>query len=121
METATVVDMTPQAETLAEACLGQMMIAFGKGVGGLWVSRGTVRAIRQRYEELAYQYARDPKFVREYEEEAAHVLHKLETIGRVAALRATSDYRGTISAEDFIEAERRVSIKGPTQLCDGVF
>ncbi len=123
MKAASVVDindMAPQAEIDVEARFGQLMIAFGKGVGDLWVERGTVTAIRQCYAGLAMKYARDPQFALKYERDAVQVLRKIETIGRVAALRATRDCRGTIFAEDFVEAERQVNIKGPTQHCSEV-
>ena len=78
-------------ELLAEQILGQMIFAAGSGSGGQWVAMEAITEIRKYFKQFidgVLQSGSQSTATREWKEEAAHVLHYMDTIGRVATQRS---------------------------------
>ena len=98
-------------QELAEQILGQMIFAAGSGSGGLWVAREAISEIRTYFHPFVagvISRQSQSKATQEWKEAAAHILHYLDTIGRVAAQRALAGCQYCIDGAAMREAIRCV-------------
>jgi hypothetical protein len=78
-------------QELAEQILGQMIFAAGSGSGGQWVAGDAISEIRAYFSPFVLRVIgrqSQGKARQEWKEAAVHILHYMDTIGRLAAQRS---------------------------------
>ena len=97
----------------AELILGQMLVAFGAGVGFMRVSRQTVAAFRRGHAEIA----RDIISEGAWDEDGVHLLEHVRAVGRLAANLAVTRGDVGVTEGDLKDAFANVSRTSLTRWC----
>jgi len=96
-----------EGQDLADQILGQMIFATGSGAAGQWVSMEAIAEIRTFFSPFVLEVIgkKGPsKGTQEWKQDAAHVLHYMDTIGRVAAQKSIAAGQYWIEAKVMVEA-----------------
>jgi len=97
----------------AELILGQMLVAFGAGVGFMRVSRQTVAAFRKGHGKIA----RDIISKGAWEEDGVHLLEHVRAVGRLAANLAVNRGDVGVTEGDLNDALGNASRTSRTRWC----
>lgn len=100
----------------AEAIMGQYLFAAGCGAAGQWVKLEAVQMLRSHYLE-SIQRALEKRH--EWQDDASHILHYMQVIGRLAASKATAAGRASIDGDTMARAVSTVeeNYTGPGGRC----
>ena len=94
--------------------LSQALVALGQGTGPIRVSRAACQAFVDHYEP----WIQRKRLASSWSDDGVQVLERVRAIGRLAALRATSEARTAIGPEDVETAMSAVEALATTALCD---
>jgi hypothetical protein len=94
-------------QELAEQILGQMIFAAGSGAGGQWVAMEAISEIRAYFHPFVLRVIGGQpqgKAAQQWKKDATHILHYMDTIGRVAAHRSIAACQYWIDGKTMREA-----------------
>ena len=101
-------------DTFAEDVIGQAMVAFGSGAGGMRVSRKTIAAMRAHYSK---KLAEHPEIPADWGKEGVQALERITATGRLAASLATQAGETVVQPSHFESAAAAVEARSDTPYC----
>ena len=94
-----------------ETVVAQLYIAFGTGIGSLFVSPEAIVAGRRQYETLVGHN------LEKWPQTSMQALEYARTLGRVSALLTISEGRNTITADNYRQASELVKHSSHAMIC----
>ena len=92
--------------------VGQMLVAFGHGIGSVRVPRDTVRALTERYRPTLEKGLAD-----QWDDDGVQVLERVRATGRLAAQNSVVRGDTKVTQDDFATAAMKVEAESKTPWC----